>query len=365
MYRGTLVASCLVIAACGTDSAGFTGWTLPELTNAQGFSFRIPPFDVEAGTEVQNCYFVTVPDVNHGAPIWLNRVQTATNPGSHHLSVFRVRTIVGLDPANGAPTDLGDGNVSYPATVVEGAENYETSPCWNSANWADWPLVANDQNSDTLDPYFDWQLPKDGSGNDVALQLQPGEMLMIQSHYVNSTDQRTPSGAHVGLNFYKDTTATQPTELGTLFATQQQIRICQSNPDVSFSGTCKLPGAPTITAANGHFHSRGREFDMFSWDGLSTTNPPESAMFYQSLDWNSPPMATGLDVPVESTGGVFWTCTYHWQPPTYATCADVNARDPLQQNDCCYVFGGDTDIGEHCNVFVYYYPIGSGNVFCN
>ena len=43
----------------------------------------------------------------------------------------------------------------------------------------------------------------------------------------------------------------------------------------------------------------------------------------------------------------------------------MNAKDPEQAGDCCYVFGGNTDVGEHCNVFVYYYPKLSTDVFCN
>jgi hypothetical protein len=27
---------------------------------------------------------------------------------------------------------------------------------------------------------------------------------------------------------------------------------------------------------------------------------------------------------------------------------------PLKQGDCWYSFGGITDVGEHCNVFLYY-----------
>jgi hypothetical protein len=362
--RTTRVALLFLVVACGdTNDAKFDGWTLPTLQNAEGFSLRVPAFDVEPGKEVQNCYFVRVPDIANGGPVWINRVQAATNPGSHHLNVFRVKTIIGLDPANGVPIDLGPDGVSIPATLIEGAADYATNPCWLSANWADWPLVANDQESNTADPYFDWTLPKDVNGNDVAVQLQPGELLMVQTHYVNSTDQATPFGARIGINFYRSTSA-QQTELGTLFATQQHIRICQSDPVVSFSGTCRLPGAVTVTAANGHFHSRGKEFDIFNWDGVSTTEPT-SAMFYQSLNWDEPPMSTGLTVPIQPTGGIFWTCTYEWHQPTYTTCDAVNAKDPLQQNDCCYTFGGDTDIGEHCNVFAYYYPRGTGDVFCN
>ncbi|HEY0254357.1 MAG TPA: hypothetical protein VGC41_22675, partial [Kofleriaceae bacterium] len=344
-----VVVIAFLALGCGQDSggldAGFTEWSLDDLTPDQGFSLRVPPFDVAAGQEVQNCYFVKVPDINHGGPVTLNAFKSAGNPGSHHLSVFRVKTIVKLDPSAGVPVDLGHGDVSYPATLVEGHADYATNPCWDTANWADWPLVFNSQDSSATNPYFEWKLP-----TNVAILLQPGEMLMVQSHYVNSTDQATPYGARVGINFLKDVVDPSPTELGTLFATQQHIRICKSNPDVSFSGTCHLPAGSTITAANGHFHKRGVEFDVFTWDGI-TTQPPPATKFYTSLDWNSPPMTTGLELPVSSGGGVFWTCSYHWTPPQYSTCDEINAKDPEKQNDCCYTFGGNTDIGEHCNVF--------------
>ncbi|MDB4956881.1 MAG: hypothetical protein JWO36_4450 [Myxococcales bacterium] len=348
------------LLACGgtepTADAGFAGWTLDDLTDSQGFSLRLPPRDVPAGRESQNCYFVKVPDIAGGASVWIDRVLSAMNPGSHHLNVFRVRTISGLDPAAGTPTMLG----AYPATMVEGSDAYATNPCWQSANWADWPLVANSQEALVNNPYTDWQLPQD-----VAIQLVPGEMLMVQSHYVNSGDQPTLFGARVGINFYKHESATPPIELGTLFATQQHIRVCQSAPNPTFSGTCRFPGAVTITAANGHFHKRGQEFDMFSWDGTSTDQPAATSMFYQSNNWNEPPMARGLTTAVASGGGIWWNCKYLWHQPEYATCDDVNAKDPEHQNDCCYTFGGNTDIGEHCNAFVYYYPRGSSDVFCN
>jgi hypothetical protein len=103
---------------------------------------------------------------------------------------------------------------------------------------------------------------------------------------------------------------------------------------------------------------------MFDWNGTDTTHPPPSAQFYESLQWNDPPMTTGLNVDVPSGGGVWWDCTYQWAPPL-SGCDVVNAKDPEKQGDCCYTFGGITDIGEHCNVFVYYYPKLSSDVFCN
>ncbi len=348
---------CFIAGAC-TGQDGFEPWSLEDLHADQGFSLRVPQFEVAPGRESQNCYFVKVPDLG-GGDVLIDEIKTAINPGSHHMNVFRVKTIVGLDPAAGRPIRMGD----YDATVIEGSDDYKTSPCWDSANWADWPLVANSQHATAGDPYTDWKLP-----TDVVIRLPPGEMLMVQTHYVNSTDQPSKYGGKVGINFYKHHGSAPTMDLGTLFATQQSIRVCQSRPDVTYSGTCKFPNnaTVTITAANGHFHKRGREFDMYAWDGQSESTPPDAARFYRSDSWSDPPMAQDLAVSPPTNGGVWWSCSYEWQPPTNSvTCDDVNAKDPEHANDCCYTFGGNTDIGEHCNVFLYYYPRVDSDVFCN
>ncbi|MBA3396782.1 MAG: hypothetical protein H0T89_29395 [Deltaproteobacteria bacterium] len=339
---------------CGAEEETFTPWELEDLSADQGFSLRVPEFDVAAGRESQNCYFVRVPDLGGGEDIWVDRVLTAINPGSHHMNVFRVKTILGLDPAAGTPVMLG----AYEGTVIEGEDFVNTSPCWNSTNWADWPLVANSQHATVEEAKTDWQLPES-----VAIRMTPGEMLMIQTHYVNTTDQPTRYGAKVGINFYRHQ-GTSPMEMGSLFATQQNLRVCKSRPNVTYSGTCRFPGAVTITAANGHFHKRGDTFTIFPWDGQSIDHPAESTAFYQSDSWEEPPMAMNLDVKAAANTGIWWDCAFKWTPPTHLTCAEVDAKDPLQENDCCYTFGGNTDVGEHCNVFLYYYPKVNSDIFC-
>lgn len=354
-YMTCTLLTCAALG-CGDNTAGFSPWVLEDLQGGQGFSLRVPEFEVPAGHESQNCYFVKVPDINHnGQDIWIDRVLSAINPGSHHVNVFRVKTIIALDPAAGTPTTLGD----YPATVVEGGDDYKNNPCWGSANWADWPLIANSQQATVTELKTDWKLPQN-----VAIRLTPGEMLMVQTHYVNSTDQPTLYGARVGINFYQRQDPATPVEMGSLFATQQNIRICASNPNVTFSGTCRFPGSVTVAAANGHFHKRGKEFRIYSWNGTSVDHPADGTKFYESDNWNDPPMATNLDVPEPANSGVWWDCEYQWQPPSQFSCDDVNAKDPLHANDCCYTFGGITDVGEHCNVFMYYYPKVESDVFC-
>ncbi|MBS1120129.1 MAG: hypothetical protein H6Q90_2357, partial [Deltaproteobacteria bacterium] len=265
----TSIVALLLGPACSSSEPVYEPWELETLTGDRGFSLRVPEFEVPSGRESQNCYFVRVPDIAGGRDLWINRIAVGINPGSHHVNVFRVKTILGLDPAAGTPTSLGD----YPATVIEGSDDYTDNPCWNSANWADWPLVANSQHSDAETPITDWQLPAN-----VAISFKPGDLIMVQTHYVNSSDQPTPFGARVGVNFYADKIDPSPVEMGSLFATQQNIRVCRSNPSVTFSGTCRFPNGVTIAAANGHFHKRGDQFRVYPWDGTSTAHPDESSL---------------------------------------------------------------------------------------
>jgi hypothetical protein len=354
LFLPTFALAVWAQVGCGSSDT-FQPWELEDLQGTAGFSLRVPEFEVPAGHESQNCYFVQVPDLGVGQDIWVDRILSAINPGSHHVSLVRVKSIINLDPANGTPTMLGD----YPATVIEGADDYAHNPCWDSANWADWPLISNSQKA-TVDNFeTDWKLPEN-----VALRLTPGETLMVQTHYVNSTDQPTKYGARVGINFYRRQQTEAPVEMGTLFATQQNIRICASQPKPTFSGTCRFPGPVTITAANGHFHKRGARFAISSWDGSSISHPAADAQFYESLSWDDPPMATDLNITEPQNSGIWWDCAYEWKQPSEFTCDDINAKDPLHQGDCCYTFGGNTDIGEHCNVFLYYYPKVDSDIFC-
>ncbi len=312
------------------------------LTQAQGYTYEVDAFEVPPGTEVQDCYFFQMPDLNgDGSDVWIDRFKLGQRAGSHHLNIFRVNSIVNL---TGAPGD-----------VVRGGE------CRFSVNWADWPLVVNSQESEPGKNVVDWQLPKD-----VAQRFRVGELLMLQTHYVNADLQETPDGGLVRVNFYKSKTAT-PIEMGTLFATQQGIRICENGPAESvYHGTCSFPlGSDVhIVAANGHTHGRGTQFDMFTWDGLSIDEPSDDARFYQSLHWDEPPMAINLDEHVPSGGGVWFSCHYEWSEPG-AGCDVVDERDPQQQGDCCYVFGNSAESAEHCNVFMYYWPKVDSDVFCN
>jgi hypothetical protein len=205
-----------------------------------------------------------------------------------------------------------------------------------SSNWADWPLVVNNQDGGSV---VDWKLP-DGVGQKFA----GGELLMVQIHFVNASTQKSPNGGGGAVNFYTMPTA-PPNELGTIFATNQHIRVCPGDQDKQFETHCHAPlSNATIVAANGHFHSRGVRFTMNIVD--STGAPTLAQPFYTSTKWDEPPMTRDLTVKVPEGGALSWTCDFS---------ADASAcGNPNDQ--CCFTFGGQVETQEHCNAFVYYYP---------
>ena len=312
-----------------------------------GFQLRTTLFPVNAGDEIQNCYFYKVRDLARlsgmpeSEPVNLHRIRIVQKAGSHHMNIFRVKTIVKLDPANGGIQEAKNG----------------VGECFKSPNWADWPLVANTQQTGDLD----WTYPEG-----VANVFQPDEWLMLQTHYVNATSQKSPEGGEVAVNFHTIPKAEVVHEMGTLFATKQSIRVCKSNPSPSFQGNCQFKNKETVNiiGANGHFHGRGKQFSICASDGTTVGLPAEDKKFYTSRTWDEPPMlrSPDLNVAVPPGGGVAYECAYEWTPPLDSAggCKALDDYDvskhPDAKPDCCYTFGPIVEKNEHCNAFVYYYP---------
>jgi hypothetical protein len=352
-----LPLAVLVANGCGSSNAPAPGANDPAALMpppaGQGLQMKLEPFAVPAGTEVQSCYFFKVSDLASASgfdpaqPVDVHRVQIVQKAGSHHMNLFRVRTIHGLDPAGGTVTGTnGQGQ------------------CFVSSNWSDWPLIANDQGAGA----DDWSYP-DGVVNELNPPDYPDETLMLQTHFVNAATQKTPDQVgQVAINLWTLPAAQVTAQIGTVFATNQNISVCQSNPQPTYSASFPFKNATpvTIIGANGHFHSRGTEFDIYTWDGTSTVTPDASARFYQSKTWDEPPMlhSPALELTVPANGGIWYTCDYQWQQPTASAggCTTLNTfeqahhSDLPNQMDCCYTFGPQVDVNEHCNAFVYYYP---------
>jgi hypothetical protein len=310
-----LLAAALLLCACHP----ITDVELAPPT--AGFQLAPAPFEVPMTAETQRCYFITVPS---DTPVYVNAFEIAQNAGTHHMNIFRVRTIRALSGMNGD-------------VVAEGE-------CWKSGNWADWPLVVNSQASGSIDQtvpgHTRFQMPPT-----TAMRFEPHELLMLQTHYVNASTQKTPLRGKVLVNFETVEASTVTAEVGTAFATNQNIRVCPGDQGKFFSATCAISQTTpvTIIGANSHFHSRGTDFTISLFDPAAAGTPPA---FYESKNWNDPPMEWSLNIPVPAGGGFRYRCEYD-VPST--TCGNPD-------DSCCFTFGGKVETQEHCNAFVYYFP---------
>ncbi|HEY2746052.1 MAG TPA: hypothetical protein VGL86_15560, partial [Polyangia bacterium] len=93
------VVLAFVLTGCSNPTSGVL---LEPPAATDGFQLNVPHFDVGAGDEVQNCYFFAVPGTP-GQDVWINHFTLAANPGTHHVNIFRVNTVVGL---GGNPGDV-------------------------------------------------------------------------------------------------------------------------------------------------------------------------------------------------------------------------------------------------------------------
>ena len=216
--------------------------------------------------------------------------------------------------------------------------------CWKSVNWSDWPLVVNSQR----EGHVVLDLPEG-----VAHRFEPGEMLMLQTHYVNATTQATPASGRILVNFERMPAESVTAELGTAFATNQNIKIRPGQTDAHFETTCRFAhDAPvTIFGANGHFHSRGKKFTISTFDAPKAPRPRRST--------RAPSGTTRRWQRISRDPGA---CRRGRFVLLRLQREGDQCGDP--KNDCCFTFGGRVEYQEHCNAFVYYYPRNATDVNC-
>lgn len=279
-----------------------------------GFQLTIGPFEVPAGSELQDCYYFRAP-----RDAWVHKFEIAQNPGTHHMNMFRVT----------GPSAFDDGDVQR--------------GCWDGLPFQDWGLVVNAQvHNKTQDGAFVWELP-DG----VAAHIEEGELLMVQTHYVNASTQKTATGrGKVVLNFHTMKASDVKAELGTMFANNRNLFL-RAGQASTFTSLCTVPSAVTIAAISGHFHSRGQRFSVALANRAGEVTPP----VYENDNWDDPlfQIYAKKDAPViEAGGGLSYACEFD---------------NPL---DFDIVFGPHVEFEEHCNLFAYYYPrlTELGSLYC-
>jgi hypothetical protein len=215
---------------------------------------------IPAGGEVFSCQFFATP--NTASAFIVGGSHTYT-PGSHHVELFR--TDLGSVPAGqDAPQDCYEGPngslMGHIRGVLYGAQT----------------------------PTGQIQYP-----GGVGLPLQPGEVVLMQTHYLNAGAADLQARADVTVQISDGTGISQ--HAGVLFFYDPFIDVPPSAPNARAQMRCLVPSDITIFSAASHYHARGYDYEAY-------LDPAQGALaqtpFYTSNDWNHPtPLSTPLTVP--------------------------------------------------------------------
>jgi hypothetical protein len=251
---------------------------------------------VGGGQELQNCMLVRMP-LDRG-PIAVHSAESHYTVGSHHFLVYRVE-----------PRDLtADEQTEHLCTPEE--EGGDFSPTYYEAQ-------APDSRRD---------LPEG-----VSHVFQPGEILLLTSHYLNVTDQDVPTQVTFTLHTVPVSEVEQ--EAGSIYFYNPYISI-PPGMRVSTTRSCPIPSDINLALLWSHMHSRGIAFNVFTDD--ERTNGPFGVL-YQSKDWSEPkPREYPARPPftVHAGSKIIYECTFENH-----TDGTINAGLSAATDEMCILHG--------------------------
>jgi Copper type II ascorbate-dependent monooxygenase, C-terminal domain len=284
----------LAIASCDPShhTGGFAPAT-PDGTGANGVSsvdFTIS-WHQDKRSEIVECHYLKTAN---DAPVELDRLTLDFPDGSHHVHIYRSDT----------PEDDG------------------VKDCTAGIDWRRWSLLVGAQTKP-----LDWVLP-DG----ITAPLPPHQQLLVQVHWLNTTDAPIDRQIHVGLRQTTHSSAHLGVALGVSKDTYMLPR-----QQKTVAGWVPVPPNVKMVALMGHFHARGKGYVA----DLRPSGSGEGRRIYEAQDEQTFEFKQYADEPVVQPGeGIAFACDFE------------------NTTDGTLTWGPDTNTQEHCNLAAYYYPAG-------
>lgn len=301
--RVVFVASLSLLFACGNDGTGPDDPGPDAGLTGEKLSLTYPAFTVQPGAESTKCVWMRL---SNATEIKVHQLHNTLSSSSHHLIVYKddQDTTEQLTPVDCQP--------------FTGALNTSGSIA---------PIMITQRAND---PLF---LPEG-----VAYTLAPNQMIKLEMHYLNATDE--PVDATATVDFYLADPSTIQHEANILFIGSPDIDIGPNQP-FNLKQFFKVPNyvdlsQSKIFAITGHTHHFGT--DMQVRTAPAKDGPFTSVYKPVPFEWNEPITTTHKpEFMIPSGGGFEFECSY------------MNTSN--QQ-----VGFGESANDEMCFFWAYYYP---------
>jgi len=279
-------------SADGADSQ----WPASDLPNID-FSLDVA---VPVGAELHKCRYAAMP-VDRGV-IAVSGAESHFTPGSHHLLAYR--------------TDL------------------KSIPSNQTGVWDCYSQISGFHQRGS---YYEAQQPDSHRElpNGVAHKFQPGEVILLESHYINTMSESID--AHVVLSLHTVDLDQVQQEAGTIMFNNVRLNI-PPHKKTRVTMTCPITQDMNPALLWSHMHARGVNFVASSDDAASAT---ELGTLYTEANWSEPqPRIYPSNPPVTLHAGTHITFSCDYQNDTNNT----------------FIYGQSAETNEMCILHGMYYP---------
>jgi Copper type II ascorbate-dependent monooxygenase, C-terminal domain len=298
-------------AATGTNS-------LEPPPAGQGIQYKMISA-LAAGQEIERVQFFQVPPEG----LYVNREEVRYTPGSHHVLIYKT-------PYTTIPT------------VDERGQTHDTTgpidaPNGGTGDWKVNGVIAGAQSADAP-PIVDGLPPN------VAVRLDGGTVILMNTHYINASTTALTVDARVNLWTIPKEQAT--VEAGIIFFYDPIIRVPAHSSGYA-EMSCPVNADINVLNLQTHMHARGLGGQAFVLPP-GTTQAPQ--MIYESTNWEQVPVKAfqpsqqGMQIKAGST------LNYH--------CNYQNDEDHT-------IVQGATTKDEMCMIIGVYYPRDAKTEMCS
>jgi hypothetical protein len=252
---------------------------------------------LEPGQEIERCRLFQVPP--EGLHVQGDEVRFTQ--GSHHIVLYKTSyTELPTENLQGEPID---------PTQVHDCNNGA------AADWEVSGIVAGSQSFEG-----DSMLGRLPPG--VAIPLDPGTVLVMNTHYLNASPD--PIEVEARINLYTIPAEEVQVEASMLFHYNPFIRV-PANGAASARMRCTIPQDISIVRLQSHMHRRGVGYEAFLTDGAG--EPVEQ--IYTTTRWEQVP-ARDFDPPLEVKAGqaLDFRCDY-MNPEGRDVAQGLTTRDEM------------------------------------
>jgi hypothetical protein len=268
--------------------------TMPPASKFPDIMFEMESH-IAPGEEAQECLFVQIP--RDRGPVAVPSAESHFSPGSHHFLAYR--------------TGLTTLPAAFPGVV----------DCFETLGGA-MSLISGS--------YFESQQPDQRRDlpPGVAHIFQPDEVVLLQTHYVNSKVE--PLDAKVTLTLHTMDPDDVEQEAGSILFSNFSLNI-PAHSKVTETRTCTVSNDMHVALLWSHMHKQGTHF-------IATTDDPAVAgPLYESNEWAEPQAREfGNDPPTIVHAGRHITFSCDFDNPTSAV---LRYGPSAQTNEMCILHG--------------------------